>query len=180
MEAFYAKYRDSNENLRRRFFPDRATLFDEDFSSYPEAEDPRDVTPADFAAIAAQLHAAAVAESRRLEAEIAIRDARLHWTRNEAGPAEQALRRALRWCPDHAAAHRTLAEYLFRLDRLRRGDRSHASRCRHRARKAANTSTSSASFSAAPATSPPPPRPSRVRSSSTPATPPRATSSSRC
>lgn len=118
VEAFYGKYRESNENVRRRFFPDRTTLFDEDFSAYPEAEDPRDPTPQDFAAIAAKLHTAAVAESRRLEAEIAIRDARLHWTRNEPGPAEQALRRALHWCPDHAPAHRTLAEYLFRLDRL--------------------------------------------------------------
>ena len=118
VEAFYAKFRPSNERLRQRYFPDRPTLFDEDFSAYPDVEDPRDASLEDLAAIAARLHVSAVAESRRLEAEIAIRDARLHWARNEPEPAERALRRALRWWPDHAPAHRTLAEYLFRLDRL--------------------------------------------------------------
>ena len=81
-------------------------------------EDSREASATDLAAIAARLHVAAVAEVRRLEAEIAIRDGRLHWTRNEPEPAERALRRALRWCPEHAGAHRTLAEYLLRLDRL--------------------------------------------------------------
>jgi tetratricopeptide (TPR) repeat protein len=117
-EAFYAKYQPSNERLRARFFPERAQLFDEDFSGYPEAADAREATLDDLAGIAARLHTSAVGESRRLEAEIAIRDGRLHWTRAEPEAAERALRRALRWWPGHAAAHRTLAEYLFRLDRL--------------------------------------------------------------
>ena len=118
VEAFYGQFRASNERVRQRFFPDRASLFDEDFSSYPEVEDSRGASATDFAAIAARLHVAAVAEVRRLEAEIAIREGRLHWTRNEPDAAERALRRALRWCPEHAGAHRMLAEYLLKLDRL--------------------------------------------------------------
>lgn len=34
--AFYERFKDSNEWVRQHFFPDRVTLFDEDFSSYPE------------------------------------------------------------------------------------------------------------------------------------------------
>jgi hypothetical protein len=34
-EAYYARFRDSNEALRQRWFPHRATLFDESFDDYP-------------------------------------------------------------------------------------------------------------------------------------------------
>lgn len=36
VENFYEKYRDGNEEIRKMFFPDRTSLFNEDFSSYPE------------------------------------------------------------------------------------------------------------------------------------------------
>jgi hypothetical protein len=36
-EAFYANFRPSNEAVRKRYFPDLPTLFDEDFSKYPAA-----------------------------------------------------------------------------------------------------------------------------------------------
>ena len=118
-EAFYGKFRASNEAVRQRHFPDRATLFDEDFSGYPETEDRerlRRRRPRRGRGGAA--HRGRRARSRRLEAEIAIRDARLHWPRDEPAAAERALQRALAWCPDHAEAYRTLAEYLLRLGRL--------------------------------------------------------------
>lgn len=118
VEAFYELFRASNERVRERFFPERAQLFAEDFSAYPEVEDDRDVALADFAEVAAGLHGAAVAETRRLEAEIALRDSRLHWMRDEQDAAERALRRALRWCPDHAGVHRTLAEQLLKREKL--------------------------------------------------------------
>ena len=117
-EAFYDMFRASNDAVRQRHFPDRQQLFDEDFSGYPETSDQRDVTIDDLMAVAAQVHMGAIAETRRLEAEIAVRDARLHWARSDAGAAEEALQRALSWRPDHAGAYRTLAEYLFRQDRL--------------------------------------------------------------
>ena len=37
-QEFYEQYRESNETVRREWFPDRVTLFDEDFSDYPEDE----------------------------------------------------------------------------------------------------------------------------------------------
>lgn len=118
VEAFYAKYRPSNDVVRALHFPDRETLFDEDFSSYPETADAREVGVEDMAAIVAQLHTTAIVETRRLEAEIAIREARLHWARDEHPQAEQAFRRALSWRPDHADTYRTMAEYLLRQNRL--------------------------------------------------------------
>ena len=117
-KAFFDRYRVSNEAVRQRHFPDRATLFGDDFDGYPEVEDSREVTLEAFAALAARLYMVSNAEIRRLEAEIALREARLNWARDEKAAAEAALRRALNWRPEHAEACRTLAEYLMRQDRL--------------------------------------------------------------
>lgn len=38
-EAFLHRFADSNDRLRATFFPDRRSLFDEDFSTYPESVD---------------------------------------------------------------------------------------------------------------------------------------------
>ena len=113
-EAFYARFRASNEAVRARHFPDRPSLFDEDFSSYPEEGDPSDFALDDFAAVAAALHAAATRENWRLEAEVAIRDARLQLLRDRPAEAERAIARALRWRPRHAEAHRVAAEIHLR------------------------------------------------------------------
>lgn len=117
-EAFYRQYRASNEAVRMRYFPDATTLFDEDFTDYPESADPIAFDADAIAAVAALLHGASMREKRRLEAEIAIRDARLYWQQQQGEAALEALRRALRWHPAHTDIHRTLAEYLLRLDRL--------------------------------------------------------------
>lgn len=39
-EAFYRSFEGPNERVRAMFFPDRPTLFEEDFSRYPEAPSP--------------------------------------------------------------------------------------------------------------------------------------------
>lgn len=116
-QAFYAQYRASNEAVRRDYFPDRAQLFDEDFSGYPEADELAEIGPEALAAVAARLQTAQLGEIRRLEAEIAMRDAHLHWSRDEQAATLQALARARSWRPDHAAVHRTTAEYLYKLGR---------------------------------------------------------------
>lgn len=116
--AFYDRFAVANEAVRARHFPAAPSLFDEDFSDYPEVADKRAFDAEDIAAVAALLHGTALREHRRLEAEIALRDARLHWQREETEAALGALRRALRWTPENADAQRTLAEYLLRLDRL--------------------------------------------------------------
>ena len=117
-EAFYARFHASNEAVRQRHFPDSPTLFDEDFRGYPETEDREEFGADDIAAVAAALHTAAAREVCRLESEIAIRDAKLHWAREEPVAAERALRRALRWFPGHSEAYRTLAEFMLRLGRI--------------------------------------------------------------
>jgi acetyltransferase-like isoleucine patch superfamily enzyme len=71
-----------------------------------------------MAKIAAGLHMASNSEVRRLRAEVAIRDARLHWLRDEPEAAERAMDRALAWKPGHAEAYRTLAEQMFRRERV--------------------------------------------------------------
>lgn len=42
--AFYETCRESNERVRREWFPDRPTLFAEDFDRYPETATPRPAT----------------------------------------------------------------------------------------------------------------------------------------
>lgn len=53
--AFYQQFRDSNERVRQRWFPDRATLFDEDFSHYPEADDAESLSIEDAADLLVEL-----------------------------------------------------------------------------------------------------------------------------
>ncbi len=117
VEAFYARYRDANEAVRRRHFPARATLFDEGFDAYPETADRVAFGAAEMARIAARLHSVQTREIRRLEAEIRIRDGRLAWERGEHEAALGFFRRAVAHLPDHAEASRTLAEFLYRLER---------------------------------------------------------------
>ncbi len=117
-EAFYNRYRACNEAVRARHFPHRPTLFDDDFSGYPETEDARQITLEAVAGLAARIYMTSNAEIRRLESEVALREARLLWSRDERQAAEAALHRAVRWRPDNAEATRTLAEYLMRQDRL--------------------------------------------------------------
>lgn len=113
-QAFYARFRPSNEAVRARHFPQSATLFDENFDGYPEVADDRALTGADLAPVAGRMLAGAQEEICRLEAEVALRDARLHWSAGRPQAAIAALRRALSWRSDHAEAHRALGEYLLR------------------------------------------------------------------
>ena len=110
----------SNEALRQRHFPGPRQRCSTRTSRHtPRSADPMDFAIGDLAGVAAMLHTAATREARRLEAEIAIRDARLHWLRQEpAAAAELAIGRALAWSPDHPDAYRTLAENLLRQGRL--------------------------------------------------------------
>ena len=129
-EAFYAKYRDSNEAVRKRHFPGREALFDENFDAYPEVQDQTEFGAEEMAMIAARLQGIQSREIRRLEAEIQIRDGRLAWERGEHETALGFFRRATAHLPDYAEAARTLAEFLYRLERY-----SEAADCARRATK---------------------------------------------
>lgn len=112
--AFFETFRASNERVRARYFPGRPRLFGEDFSGYPETASRHETSLEDFARIAARLQSAAARDARRLEAEIAIRDARLAWERGDPAGAHAALDRAAAWLPGHAPVHRVRGEYLLR------------------------------------------------------------------
>lgn len=116
--AFYEKYRASNEIVRQRHFPDREQLFSVDFGNYPETPDNRQVTLDEICGVAAKIHKDSAVEKCRLEAEIAVRDARLHWASDRCEEAVAALRRAVNWRPQFGEAYRTLAAYLLTLNRL--------------------------------------------------------------
>ena len=51
-KAFYAEYAQSNEAVRARWFPDRTTLFKEDFSAYPESRLDEEMDQEEFMAMA--------------------------------------------------------------------------------------------------------------------------------
>lgn len=117
-EAFFARYEASNERVRQRYFPDRPALFSTDFSTYPAQEEPRALSADRATHIAARLHAAFNGEIRRLEAEVALRDARLHVQNQDLPKAIAALRRSVDWRPDQPETHRMLAENLLRNNQL--------------------------------------------------------------
>jgi hypothetical protein len=112
-QAFYARFRESNERVRLRYFPERARLFDDGFDDYPEEADRTPDATVCLPQLAAHLHAAMQGEVCRLEAEVRIRDARLEWLREERSAAIDTLRLALSWHPGHADAWRTLGEYML-------------------------------------------------------------------
>jgi tetratricopeptide (TPR) repeat protein len=122
--AFYDMYRPSNEAIRARHFPDRDRLFSDDFSSYPEEPALQQTSLDDFGRIAARLLTEMTLENRRLEAEIAIRDARMHWGRKEDGAADRALQRALSWSPRHAPVHRVVGEYMLEQGRFEEAEKA--------------------------------------------------------
>lgn len=69
--AFYERFAESNEKVRARYFPERATLFNEDFSAYPETAADPELNLEAALDIGAAVATAAIAERNRLRAEIA-------------------------------------------------------------------------------------------------------------
>ena len=116
-EAFYALYRDSNEAVRRRYFPERPALFDDTFDAYPPTPDQSAFGADEMALIASRLQSVQTREIRRLEAEIRIRDGRLAWQDGEREIALGFFRQAVDHLPHYAEAARTLAEFLYRAGR---------------------------------------------------------------
>jgi hypothetical protein len=114
--AFYETYRASNSAVAARHFPDRDTLFDENFDTYSANGDDCSADPQDFGKLTAALLIEQRNEIDRLEAEIAIREAALHWRDDRPEAAVAKLQSALSRFPGHAGLHRSLGEYLLRLD----------------------------------------------------------------
>lgn len=106
---FLAAFAEGNERLRARWFPGRGTLFDDDFSDYPEAEEP----PTSGEAVAEVGAIVAHHLMRELEIErarTAYAEGCLRRAEGDVGAARQAFLLALRRMPAHIAALRALAE----------------------------------------------------------------------
>ena len=114
--AFYERFRGANERVAARYFPGRDPLFSEDFSGYPEWADSRETEAGATVGIAAELLSAAASRIDALEAEISIREAAIAW-RDDREAALARVRAALSRFPEHSGLHRTLGEYLLRLER---------------------------------------------------------------
>jgi hypothetical protein len=115
--AFVDSYAETNEAVRQRWFPDRATLFPMDFSSLPiaaEAEDPQ----TDYEnACAVLVHFARKSAARELE--MARRKADFAARANEPRMRKGALVQALRLDPKDAEAR-------FRLAAIQIGEKAFA------------------------------------------------------
>tara|TARA_R110002096_G_scaffold43420_3_gene117048 strand:- start:1711 stop:2862 length:1152 start_codon:yes stop_codon:yes gene_type:complete len=68
-ERFYADFAESNEAVRARWFADQKTLFDEDFSAYPEEGHDRSIATADLMAVTGSVINRLVAEYTTLREE---------------------------------------------------------------------------------------------------------------
>ena len=110
-EAFMARFAATNEHARRRFFPERETLFNLDFSDLPEVADMPD--PAAAANAALDLAMYEIARSATREAEAAMGRYRLLKRLDERALMRAALVKAVRFAPDLLPARLGLAEWFL-------------------------------------------------------------------
>ena len=107
-EKFYAQFKESNETVRAGWFPERATLFTEDFSDYPEAAAEVDREAMYEAACATMLTLAQREQERSIrQAHDAVRQAR---SGGNPGRIKAALQRCIRIDPGHVGVRLLLAE----------------------------------------------------------------------
>ena len=106
--AFMDRFAATNEHARARFFPGRATLFEEGFADLPDS--PPQLTPQDVAsaALAALMHEVAISAKR--QAEAAMTQFRLHRRLGEKGAMRNCLIRAVRFDPDLLEARLSLTD----------------------------------------------------------------------
>jgi len=122
-QAFMARFAATNEHARARFFPDRVTLFPENYSDLPETQPHVSAEQITEAALAALMHETATGAKR--QAEAAMGQFRLHRRLGEKGPVRANLIRAVRYDPDLLVARLCLAEFFIEEGDLRQA-REHA------------------------------------------------------
>jgi len=121
--AFMARFAATNEHARARFFPDRPTLFPENYSDLPESQPELSGDDVTAAALAGLMHEVTAGAKR--QAEAAMAQFRLHRRLGEKGPVRSNLIRAVRFDPDLLAARLSLAEFFIEEGDLRQA-REHA------------------------------------------------------
>jgi hypothetical protein len=115
--AFMARFRQTNERARARFFPDRKQLFSDAFDELPEAAPKLDQNAVAEAALAALIHETSMGAKR--QAEAAMTQFRLHRRLGEKGPVRACLIRAVRFDPDLLIARLCLTEFFIEEGDLR-------------------------------------------------------------
>jgi tetratricopeptide (TPR) repeat protein len=107
-ETFMARFAETNETARARFFPSRPALFQEGFEDLPDQPKSVPETEITEAALAALLHE--LAEGAKRQAEAALTQARLHRRLGEKPQQRNCLIRAIRFNPDLLEPRLALAE----------------------------------------------------------------------
>ena len=121
--AFMARFAATNEHARARFFPDRPTLFPENYSDLPESQPELSGDDVTAAALAGLMHEVTAGAKR--QAEAAMAQFRLHRRLGEKGPVRTCLIRAVRFDPDLLVARLSLTEFFIEEGDLRQA-REHA------------------------------------------------------
>jgi hypothetical protein len=106
---FMARFADTNEHARRRFFPHQDTLFDMDFADLPEQ--PETVDPARLPYAALELAMYEMHRSTVREAEAAMAQFRLMRRLSDRRGMRTNLVRAVKYGPDLLAPRIGLVEY---------------------------------------------------------------------
>jgi tetratricopeptide (TPR) repeat protein len=114
---FMARFADTNEHARARFFPDRATLFPDNYADLPATQPAIPTEQIAAAALAALMHETGAGAKR--QAEAAMAQYRLHKRLGEKGPVRANLIRAVRFDPDLLIARLCLAEFFIEEGDLR-------------------------------------------------------------
>ena len=95
----------------------RESLFDDDFSEYPELEAPASLDIDAAIAIAGELVRGSIMEQQRLESEVALRDARIAEVQQDSPGVARACRRAISRSPGNQVAYRRLCRALLDVGR---------------------------------------------------------------
>ena len=112
VQDYYAMYRDINEEIRARYFPDRPSLFAEDFSRYPEINDAEAYSDANLLNVAFEVLLKIAPELCRLEADLHYMYGREAEADGKPGDAKRYYTKAAR----AEGGHRKARKALQRLD----------------------------------------------------------------
>jgi hypothetical protein len=110
-QAFLARYAETNEHARARFFPDQPSLFDMDVSDLPAT--PEHADPAAMLETALDLAMHEMARSARREAEAALAQFRLLRRLDDRKAMRTCLGRAVKYAPDNLEARLGLADWFL-------------------------------------------------------------------
>jgi hypothetical protein len=122
-QAFMERFAATNERARRRFFPDRASLFSNDFSDLPEHPSVAPPEAVTQAALDVLLHEVETSASR--EAAAAMAQYRLNRRLNDRPAMRTCLVRAIKFAPDLLTPRLRLADFLLEEGDVRQA-RQHA------------------------------------------------------